>query len=657
MSIRSSARSNRSTWRAAALAGASALVVGSLTVATAPGAAASDWGRCVRGSHDRQAVFARAARISGVPAKVLLGVSYLESRWDAHGAHPSTSGGYGPMHLTVVRLGRDGKTADKGETASRLPASGGTLAAAARLTGLSAGALRRDDVANICGGAALLASYQPRTAAETPRAWSAAIATYSGAGDQASALRFSRQVFAVIRHGESRTTNDGNRVTLRRTPGARVNAAAVRSLGLLEPRDGVVDCPASLGCESVPAPYEWYDTSSPYDYGNHDLADRPRDMKIDYIVIHDTEGSYDTATKLVQDPEYLGWHYTIRSSDGHVAEHMNNKNVGWHAGNWYVNMHSIGIEHEGQAAHGATWYTEAMYESSATLVRYLAHEYGVPLDRAHIIGHDQVPGVAPAYVRGMHWDPGPYWDWEHYMDLVGAAQPPQRGDTAVVTVAPDFDRNVQPVTGCDDPAQPDLPCAAQGTNFVYLHTEPSDEAPLVKDAGLHPDGSYSTTRVADIGARVAAGQKLVVAETRGDWVGVWYLGELGWLKNRDVAGEPVVHRSGGRVVLPRGDTAVPVYGRAYPEASAYAGTAVPAQSVVPLQYTIKPGQAYALADHGIQTDYYYAKTYNCAYLQDDCTQVVGKDRYYEIWFGHRMAYVRAADVRMLAGDAAKVRTQ
>lgn len=47
----------------------------------------------------RQADFAGAARAYGVPESVLLGVSYLHSRWDAHGGEPSTAGGYGPMHL------------------------------------------------------------------------------------------------------------------------------------------------------------------------------------------------------------------------------------------------------------------------------------------------------------------------------------------------------------------------------------------------------------------------------------------------------------------------------------------------------------------------------------------------------------------------------
>lgn len=159
-----------------------------------------------------------------------------------------------------------------------------------------------------------------------------------------------------------------------------------------------------MGCEWVPAPYEQYG-ATPSAYGNHDLANRENDLDISFIVIHDTEATYDTTLKLVQDPTYVSWNYSIRSSDGHVAQHLDAKDVGFHAGNWYVNTHSIGIEHEGFAAEGATWYTESMYQSSAKLVRYLADKYSVKLDRAHILGHDQVPGILPANVRGMHWDP------------------------------------------------------------------------------------------------------------------------------------------------------------------------------------------------------------------------------------------------------------
>ena len=634
-----------SKWGAAAAA--LSFAVAGLTATVAPPASATSWSRCLDGPADRQAVFARAASVSGVPVQVLKGVSYLESRWDDHHGEVSTSGGYGPMHLTLDDLGApaaDGLGA-KGEGAGAVAADTpvGTLLAAADATGLSTERLRTDPVANVCGGAALLASYQPMATSQAPEAWTQAVARYSGSTEQPEAMTFARQVFAVIRSGAERTTVDGQHVTLAATPDAQADAAAVRSLDLTEPADAVVDCPATLGCESVPAPYDWYGEPTPGAYGNHDLADRPNDMKIDYIVIHDTEGTWPHVLDLVKDPTYLAWNYTIRSSDGHVAEHLNNKNVGWHAGNWYVNMHSIGIEHEGFAASGATWYTERMYESSAALVRYLATEYDVPVDRAHIIGHDQVPGVDPAHVKGMHWDPGPYWDWEHYMALLGAPlRPDRRGASDVVTVVPGFDDNPQPVTRCTSGGA----CPEQGTNFVYLRTAPSDDAPLVKDAGLHTDGSYSTTQVSDVGARAAAGQKLVVAGRQGEWIAVWYLGDLAWIHDRNAAGDAVVRPSQGKVVVSAAGTEVPVYGRAYPEASAYAGTTITPQPIAPLQYTLKPGQAYVLADDDLQTDYYYAKTYQCAYVEDDCTQVVGRDRYYEIWFGHRMAYVRAADVRV-----------
>jgi hypothetical protein len=70
------------------------------------------------------------------------------------------------------------------------------------------------------------------------------------------------------------------------------------------------------------------------------------------------------------------------------AEH-----VAWHAGNWYVSAHSVGVEHEGVAIQGAAWYNEQLYHSSARLVRYLAKRFNVPIDRNHIVGHDNIPGT------------------------------------------------------------------------------------------------------------------------------------------------------------------------------------------------------------------------------------------------------------------------
>jgi hypothetical protein len=83
-----------------------------------------------------------------------------------------------------------------------------------------------------------------------------------------------------------------------------------------------------------------------------------------------------------------------------------------------------------------------------------------------------------------------------------------------------------------------------------------------------------------------------------------------------------------------------VYGRAYPEAAAYDGTGISAQSVVPLNYTIGAGQSYAAAV-GIPPDYYSAVTFASVN-----TLVAGTDKYLQISFNHRQAFVRAEDVTL-----------
>lgn len=588
--------------------------------------------------------FRSAAQQYGVPEPVLLALSYAQTRWDDHGGKSSTSGGYGPMHLTAVDPAR---TVELSKGPKTLKSDSlRTLYRAADLTGLSPEQLRTDEAANVAGGAALLAEYQRTlglaTGADTaPGAWYAAIGQYAGAHDKAAVTAFADDVYTILARGAARTTNTGQQLRMapvKATP-ERGQLARTRLAAGVNPDDAQVECPKALACEWLPAPYQ---ENGPGDYGNHDKANRPKTGKIDYIVIHDTEGGWQGTLNMVQDPTYVSWQYTMRSSDGKTWQHVLSKDVAWHAGNWYVNMHSVGIEHEGIAAQGATWYTEALYRNSARLVRYLAKKHGVPLDRAHIIGHDQVPGTLPTTVAGMHWDPGPYWDWEHYFDLLGAPIRESRLPVhvgSIVTVKPGFDGNEQPLTHCN----PDGTCAPQGTNFVYLRQAPDDAAPLVKDLGLRPNGADSTTRVSDIGARAAAGSSYVVAERSGDWLAVWYLGAKGWF--RSPKADPDAFAKPGLVITPKaGLTSVSVYGRAYPEQSAYPAE-IPYQAVTPLQYSIGAGQAYPVGDLSIETDYYRATTF-AGTPPADHVQVIGKDRYYQIWFGHRMAYVRAADVNV-----------
>ena len=591
----------------------------------------------------RERAFAAASAEFGVPQSVLEAVSYAQTRWDFHQGH-STSGGYGPMHLVDVDLAdrAGGRGLDVAAEPAPTP-DADTLSRAAELTGLSEQALRTDELANIRGGAALLAAEQRALQAPTgqgtdPGAWYAAVAEASGSVQQEAATTFADDAFAAITHGASRHTVDGKDVSLAPTKATPQRGQLAR-LGLHTKQNGPVDCPAKLDCEWIPAPYEKLGPGAG-DYGNHDLASRPTAPRITKIVIHNTEASYDTTLKLVTDPTYVSWQYTLRSSDGHIAQHVDPKDVAWHAGNWYLNTHSIGLEHEGFAATGADWFSEPMYRTSARLVTYLAKEYDIPLDRQHIVGHDQVPGVTPAYVAGMHWDPGPYWDWEHYFQLLGAPLNAHRASprSELVRIVPGFEDNVQPVTSC---LRAGVACEPQGTNFVYLHTAPDASSPLVNDIGRRADGSPSTTSVSDIGARAQAGLEFAVADRQGDWTAIWFNGVRGWFENPRK--HPTAIPVRGSYVVPKAGLAtVPVYGRAYPEASAYPA-GIPVQSVVPLQYTFAAGQRYAVGDLTVPTDYYRATTFSLD-TPDDHMVVSGEDRYYQISLGHRFAYVLAADV-------------
>ncbi|MEU7784227.1 N-acetylmuramoyl-L-alanine amidase [Amycolatopsis sp. NPDC049159] len=611
--------------RSAALLAAVALTTG---LAAAPAQAAT--------TDQRQRDFTAAAAEFGVPENVLLGVSYLESRWDSNAGTPSTSAGYGPMHLTDVReagvatthhdegtedpRGDDARPALHPKAGPATPPPGlQTVDEAARLVGRTAETLRTDPAENIRGGAALLAEYHAGST------WYDAVAKYSGSTGDA-ARTFADEVYDTIKTGVARTTDDGQQVSLSPSPGTTVPQHGGNPAN--------VECPRTVTCESVPAPYQELPDD---DYGNHDLANRPVSQKIDHIVIHDTEGYWDNVLDLAQDPTYVSWHYTIRSNDGLIAQHVPTKDVAWHAGNWYVNAKSVGIEHEGFAAKG-TWYTEAMYRSSAKLVGYLARKYGIPLDRAHIIGHDNVPGTIPSTIKGMHWDPGPYWDWSHYFDLLGA---PLGGfglpGSSLVTIDPDFAKNQPVFTGCDSPG---TPCAPRGSEAVVLHSEPSESSPLLKDAGLHTDGTPSTMDVSDVGSRAATGQQYAVADVRGDWTAIWYLGQKGWFPNP--RGARVAKPAFGWVATPKpGLATVPVYGRAYPEPEAYPAN-VTVQAITPLPYTLSAGQKYSSAGT-VGSEYYSATTFDLA----DHVVVKGKLKYVQIQFGHRIAFVKADDVRLV----------
>ena len=155
-------------------------------------------------------------------------------------------------------------------------------------------------------------------------------------------------------------------------------------------------------------------------------ANRPFEgLFIDSVMIHDTEETYDGTVFAFTNPKATAAvQYAVsgenNSSDPAVTQFAADKDWTRSVNNFWFNQHSIGVEHIGFALAPVGYFTKQLYERSADLVGWEVWKYRIPLDRAHILGHDNIPNSVDNPTV-QHWDPGPYWDWPYYMDLVTAA--------------------------------------------------------------------------------------------------------------------------------------------------------------------------------------------------------------------------------------------
>lgn len=137
---------------------------------------------------------------------------------------------------------------------------------------------------------------------------------------------------------------------------------------------------------------------------------------IDYIVIHYTDISYERTLRAFNNlASDVSAHYVIRG-DGHIAQIVHEADTAWHSGNYWYNLQSIGIELELDRVTNPVFTAEEYY-AAAVLVCAISARQGIPLDREHVIGHNEVPG-------STHTDPGPTWNWPHFMWLTSLCAPP-----------------------------------------------------------------------------------------------------------------------------------------------------------------------------------------------------------------------------------------
>ncbi|QIN84223.1 nucleoside transporter [Rubrobacter tropicus] len=318
------------------------------------------------------AEFEAASRRHGVPKDLLLAMGYANTFWEM--PPPATTdyepgdlhgfGAYGVMGL-YQNPSKD------------------TLGRAAQLTGLTEEELKNDRAANVSGGAAVLADLQGKIRPDESEAWQEAVAEYGGID------LYARTVYETLREGVTATISTGETLKL--------------------PADQSVAAPRTVSTKAARRDYPYAYWRGAYG-GNYTNAYREKSYPINRLVVHVVQGSAAAAINWFQDPRAnVSAHYVVGRRGG-VVQCVRHSDVAWHAGNWYYNTRSIGIEHEGWAGRRQTW-TDRMYRASARLAAYCCRRHKIPVDRRHILEHRWVPGTD-------HYCPGRYFDYERYLRLI-----------------------------------------------------------------------------------------------------------------------------------------------------------------------------------------------------------------------------------------------
>ncbi|MGW5666566.1 N-acetylmuramoyl-L-alanine amidase [Micromonospora sp. NPDC003776] len=414
---------------------------------------------------------AAAAKRFDVPAPLLTAICYLEGRFGDHGGTPSVDGGYGCMHLVHN---------DHGDSLDR----------AARLLGMPVARVRSDLAVNIAGGAAVLRD-EARRLGLTPRGladWYAPLAGYSQARTRSVAVDYADVVYQLLATGVSARAQTGEMIRLspvhvrpNRSVTAQLPALAALPAGCTS--DTNVDYPGAINC-IVPTSYDC-NTFSPCTYAG---ANRPNDLPIKFVTVHDIEGTATDAINVFWDRNSQVSMQYIVDSDGTVYQTLREKDIPYQAGNYWYNERAVGIEHTGYDATGYQWYNATEYLGSAKLVAYLLTKYGIPLDHDHVMSH----GTTPSPTLGSspnHVDPGPYWLWSYYLGLInqqGVPFPTGTGPAGVITLKPASDQQ---------PLGPGGTETQDNFNFFYLYTGPSTAYGKVPRKGSATDITDVTDNV------------------------------------------------------------------------------------------------------------------------------------------------------------------
>ena len=290
---------------------------------------------------DTHPTFDRAGRAHGVPPALLAALSYAQTRWQDHDGRPSSSLGYGPMHLV----------------------DGAAAARAARARAGKDDAARRGRHARRCRPRRRHRARRraPRPRRQHPRR--------GGAAGPATSRDAGRPV--GVRHRPGRLVRDRRRRQRRwsprrsqldladavmRHPAQRAAASSwPTARGSSLPAHGKVvrpDAPARPRCARAPREARRHQHRARPGRGAARARRRvdPRAATSSTARSRPTtatttspsgrarprsptsssttpRASGTTVLDLVQDPTYVSWQYSLRSADGHIAQHVLAKDV------------------------------------------------------------------------------------------------------------------------------------------------------------------------------------------------------------------------------------------------------------------------------------------------------------------------------------------
>jgi hypothetical protein len=176
--------------------------------------------------------------------------------------------------------------------------------------------------------------------------------------------------------------------------------------------------------------------------------------RIQWVVIHTTEGGFSSSVGWLTNPRSQASAHYVVGRDGtadavRIAQLVAESDTAWTAGNFAVNQASVNVELVGYSRRNPPVEEETL-RVAAKLVAQICQRHGVPVRRVDrvgilagipgICGHADVPNpLNPTLGGGLegHTDPGTYFPWERFLQMVredGAAS--GSDPAAVIQVGP-----------------------------------------------------------------------------------------------------------------------------------------------------------------------------------------------------------------------------